>query len=133
MAKVKYIPCDIYKRGVFVFIGNYNELTLWVKAKYSDKEYEEFITSLEKSDVGLADFHWNNEAGEGIIRIPKFPKTPMEIAYTGHEVLHATNYILGYCGVYYDNEFASPNEAYTYLFEHLLYNTLLKEGYKNVE
>ena len=34
MAKVKYIPCDIYKRDITVFLGSLDELKRWVKSEY---------------------------------------------------------------------------------------------------
>jgi hypothetical protein len=34
MAKVKYIPCDIYKRGISIFIGSLKEFKAWVKKEY---------------------------------------------------------------------------------------------------
>ena len=67
--------------------------------------------------------------GYGVVRLPKFPKTPIEIAYTVHELLHATCYILWYCGVEFSNE-SIANEAHTYLLEHLTRNTFEKNGYE---
>ena len=129
MAKVKYIPCDIYKRGIDIFIGTPGELQKWSKKTFNeDKDDEEFNRSLEECSYGEADFHYG--AGYAIVRLPKFPKTPIEIAYTAHELLHATQWLLWYSGVEYNEE--SNNEAYTYLLEHLMRNTLEKNGYKNV-
>lgn len=129
MARSKYIPCDIYKRGITIFIGSPEELKEYCKKQYNeDKEDENFNYSLENCSYGLADFHYGN--GYGIVRIPKFPSTPEEIAYTTHELLHATMWILWYSGVDYDNESIS-NESYTYLLEHLVRNTFEKNGYED--
>lgn len=131
MAKVKYIPCDIYKRGIDIFIGSPSELKAWCKQAFNEDEYDkEFNKSLENCSYGLADFHYG--AGYAVVRIPKFPKTPEEIAYTAHELLHATMWLLWYSGVEYDNTTIN-NEAYTYLHEHLVRNTLEKKGYENVQ
>lgn len=131
MAKVKYIPCDIYKRGIEIFIGSPKELKEYFKKNYNeDEDDRKFNYSLENCNYGIADFHCGN--GYGIVRIPKFPNTPEEIAYTAHELLHATMWVLWYCGVEYSNDNIN-NEHYTYLLEHLVRNTLEKKGYKDVE
>lgn len=131
MAKVKYIPCDIYKRGIEMFIGSPKELKEYCQKNYNeDEDDREFNYSLEHCSYGLADFHYGN--GYGIVRIPKFPSTPEEIAYTTHELLHATMWILWYCGVEYNNDNIN-NESYTYLLEHLVRNALEKKGYEDVE
>lgn len=130
-AKVKYIACDIYKRGINIFIGTPKQLIEWAKSTYNEDEDDTaFIESLENCKFGLADFHYGN--GYGVVRLPKFPKSPSEIAYMAHELLHATCWMLWYCGVDFDNRFIN-NEAYTYLHEHLVRNTLEKEGYEDVE
>ena len=47
MAKVKYIPCDIYKRGINIFIGTPSQLIEWAKKTYNDDEDDaEFIRGL---------------------------------------------------------------------------------------
>lgn len=130
MAKAKYIPCDIYKRGITVFIGNPKELILYCKKTYNeDKDDEEFNYSLEHCSYGLADFHYGN--GYAVVRLPKFPKKPEEIAYTTHELLHAAMWILWYCGVEISNSTIN-NEALTYLLEHLVRNTMESTGYEDV-
>lgn len=131
MAKIKYIRCDIYKRGIYIFIGSPQELIAWSEKTFKSEDYKEFNEGLKECSYGEADFHYTNEDGCGLVRIPKFPKTPAEIAYTTHELLHATMWLLWYCGVEYDPEGA--NEAYTYLLEHLVRNTFEKEGYEIVE
>ena len=40
MAKVKYICCDIYKRGINVFIGSPKELRAWCKKTFNEDEDE---------------------------------------------------------------------------------------------
>lgn len=132
MAKVKYIRCDIYKRGIYVFIGTPDEFKKWIRSVFNeDNDDLEFVRSAETCSYGIADFHYGN--GYGIVRLPKFPKTPEEIAYTTHELLHATIWLLWYSGVSYNNEGNIHNEAYTYLLEHLVRNTFKKEGYATVK
>lgn len=128
MAKHKYIPCDIYKRGITVFIGNKEEFIKYCEQTYNeDEEDEAFIYSIKTCSYGYADFHFGN--GYGIVRIPDFPQKPIEIAATAHELLHATQWMLWYCGVEYENKNCT-NEAYTYLHEHLVRNAFEEDGYK---
>jgi hypothetical protein len=130
MAKVKYIRCDIYKRGINVLIGTPEELKKWCEKTYNeDEDDKEFNWSLKHCRFGLADFHYSC-GGCAVIRLPKFPKTPVEIAYTAHEAFHATSWLLSYSGVDYDNENIN-NEAFAYLIEHLMRNILEKEGYED--
>jgi hypothetical protein len=131
MAKVKYIDCAIYKRGIYVFIGTPKELISWCKKTFNkDKWDEEFNYSIERCTFGEADFHYGG--GYGIVRLPKFPKTPDELGYTSHELLHATMWLLWYCGVSFDYKDIN-NEAFTYLLGYLMENTLLKEDYEEVK
>jgi len=131
MAQVKYIPCDIFKRGITVFIGNKEEFIAYCEKTYNeDEDDKEFNYSLKNCEYGFADFHCGN--GYCIVRIPSFPKTPKEIAATAHELLHATMWLLWYSGVDFNNR-DFKNEAYTYLHEHLVRNTFEINGYEDVE
>lgn len=128
MTKVKYIRCDIYKRGIFVFIGNSEQFIKWCKKNY--KGHNRFLKDLKEMNYGLADFHWSGE--DGIIRLPKFPKTPEEIAYTAHEVFHAACYLLDYCGVTFDDRNLA-NEAYSYLIEHITVSLFDERDYETIK
>ena len=131
MAKVKYIRCDIYKRGIDIFIGTPEELQKWSKKTFNeDKDDEEFNRGLEECSYGAADFHYGN--GYAVVRIPEFPKNPTDTAALVHELFHATAWLLWYSGVEFDNR-NSNNEAYTYLLEHLTRNALETEGYEEVD
>ena len=135
MAKVKYVICDPYKRGIHIFIGSLEELKKWVVTEYSYPEEEDFrncILETKPTNTALGQFFYNYTNGIGIVLISKFPKTVKEIACLSHELLHATFLILNYCYVEYDSE-SCGNEAFTYLHEHLLLNALNKEGYDNLE
>lgn len=130
MAKVKYIRCDIYKRGVHIFIGTHKQMLKYAKKEWVEREYSDFIKELSIKTEGYATTYFGN--GECLVLLPKFPNTPREIAVAGHELLHATDFILWYSGVKrYDNEDIS-NEAYSYLLEHLLRETLEEDGYEQV-
>ena len=132
MAKFKYIMCDPYKRGIHVFIGTLEECKKWVVEEYkhpSEEELKNFVLETKPMETAMAQFFYNYNMGIGIALIPRFPKTPAEIASVSHELLHATFLILNYCFVDY-NEESCGNEAFTYLHEHLLRNALEKEGYE---
>lgn len=132
MAKEKYIPIDIYKRCIYVFIGTLDEFKAWVNGYFDDESEKEFceVVSRYKDDKSMASFHYDGNNGQGVILIPAFPKSPKEYAALVHELLHATFFILNYCNVEY--AYDGNNEAYTYLLEHLTRNALEKEGYKEV-
>lgn len=130
MASVKYINCEIYKRGVYVFIGTPLELIDWCKSYFNeDKDDKEFCDGLETCSYGAADFHFG--AGYGVVRIPKFPRTPIKIGELCHELLHATDWLLWYSGIEYSKD--NPvSEAHTYLLEHLVRNALDNSNYEKV-
>lgn len=131
-AKYKYIPCDIYKRGVFLFIGSLRQFKDWVKEEFTYKDEEDFVNmvlSLEEGKVGMASFNYDYNNGQSAILIPKYPTTPKETAALAHELLHATFFIMDFCRVEYVSN--SNNEAFTYLHEHLVRNAFETTGYKN--
>ena len=139
MAKYKYIYCDVYKRGVSVFIGDCESLKKWAKKAYDYPEVQDMIKDiLECSD----EEYRNNDvtarcycsnAGCWIVHIPSFSFTynPTEITKMSHELLHATMGLLDFIGVEY--RYNGNNEPYTYLHEYLLTEALIEKGYKNVK
>ena len=133
-AKVKYIPIDIYKRYIYIFIGSLNDFKLWVKNTYTydeEKEFVKMVLGLTENSNRMASFNWDSAGGTGAVLIPKMPKTPKETAALVHELMHATFWVLDLCQVDYDPN--GSNEAFTYLMEHLTRNALEKEGYEEVE
>jgi len=133
-AKVKYIPVDIYKRCIYVFIGTLDEFKSWVKATYTydeEKQFVEMALGLTEDTIGMASFNWDSLGGTGVVLIPKMPKTPKETAALIHELMHATFWILDLCRVDYESN--GSNEAFTYLMEHLTRNALEKKDYNEVK
>lgn len=133
MAKYKQIYLDIYKRSVFIFIGSHNQFVDWVTDEFkNDYRYQGFIKYVHEVEkkTSLASFWYNGSTGEGVIEIPKFPKTPTEIAYCTHECLHATFNILDYVGIEYNKD--SSGEAHTYLLEYLVKELLTLNDYINI-
>lgn len=138
MSKYKYIYCDVYKRGVSVFIGDCNSLRNWAKKVYNNPCEQDLIASINEY---CSEEHYNtaaascyeSDSGEWIIHLPKFSFTynPTEIANLSHELLHAALGILDFVGVEY--RYKGSNEPYTYLHEYLLKNALIEKGYKNVK
>ena len=43
MAKEKYIPIDIYKRCIHVFIGTLDEFKAWVENYFDDDSEQDFV------------------------------------------------------------------------------------------
>ena len=134
MAKIKYIPIDIYKRYIYVFIGYLHEFKSWVQKEYnSDKEkaFVSIVMSLKEDKIGMASFNWDGVGGTGVVLIPKYPKSPQERAALGHELLHATFFIMDLCHVEYIEN--SNNESFTYLFKYLERNALENIGYEEIK
>lgn len=129
MTKHKYIDCDIYKRGINVFIGTPDELKEWCRNHFGDDDDMEFNIGLNNCKYGVVDFHYGN--GYAVIRIPRFPHAPEEFAYTSHEIFHAACWLLWYSGVEFNNDdFA--NETYSYLIEYITRCVLQQDGYEDV-
>ena len=134
MAKVKYIPIDVYKRCIYVFIGNLDEFKSWVQKEYNRDEEKAFVSmvmNLKEDEIGMASFNWDMIGGTGVVLIPKYPETSQECAALGHELLHATFFIMDLCHVEYIEN--GNNEAFTYLFEHLERNALENIGYEEIK
>ena len=135
MAQHKYIPCDIYKRGIHVFVGTVEEFGKWMPSYFYDETEKHYVSSvqwwIDNGKYGDASFHYSEECGEGVILIPQFPKTPKQIAALSHECLHATFFIMDESGVAYRSD--TNNEAFTYLLEHLMRNALEDWGYETVK
>lgn len=129
MAKFKYINIDLYKRDITVFIGSHEEFKEWVSSYKIPTSWEQLIESIiESDDEAVASFWYNRNNGNGIIELPKHPKTTSEISIAAHECLHATMHVLSYVNIpCIPNE---ANEAYTYLLEHILEKVLEYDGYE---
>lgn len=133
MAKYQYILVPEYKRGIWIFIGNHREFKHWVSDHFKDdEEYQGMIKYICDKEYknAIANFWYDKNTGDGIIEIPKFPRSPEEIGYCAHECLHAVFNLLDFVGVKYDKE--SSGETHTYLLEYLLSNLLTLDNYKVV-
>ena len=140
MAKYKYIHCDVYKRGVTVFIGDCDSLRNWVKKFYKESYEQDMVDVINRScseeeynDQFISARCYESNSGQWVVHLPEFSFTydPIEIADLAHELLHATHGLLDFIGVEY--RYGGANEPYTYLYEYLLKNALTEKGYKNVE
>lgn len=136
----KYIHCDVYKRGITVFIGDCESLKKWAGKFYTDPVERDMINTIEVScssdeynNHDVAARCYDSESGQWIIHIPEFyfKYNPLQISSLSHEILHATFGILDFLGVEY--RYGGSNEPYTYLYEYLLRNALTEEGYKYVK
>ena len=132
ITKIKFISCDIFKRGIYSFIGSLDQLKDWVNNKTKKEWSDEFIrmiNGLEAGKIGVASYNYDND-GTGVILLPKYPETPKEYAYVTHEVIHATFILLDYCGVEYVRH--TTNETFTYVAEHITRNVLDMDGYCDI-
>ena len=126
MAKMKTIPCDIYRWNVQVFLGSHEEFRKYVHKKY--REDKELLDIVDNEAPGIGDFYRSPDML--MIRIGGFPTTPKEIGVASHEALHAAMDILKWAGVHFES--SSIDETLTYLQEWILTNILTKKGYKKV-
>ena len=136
----KYIHCNVFKRGVLVFIGDCESLRKLAKKIYKDPCEQDLIKSLENYctddnyfSYDVAASCYDSDSGQWIIHIPSFSFSydPVEITNLSHELLHAACGMLDYVGVEY--RYGGSNEPYTYLHEYLLKNALIEKGYKDVK
>ena len=133
MAKKKYIPIDVYKRCIYIFIGSLSEFQIWTEEHFTDESEREFVKmvqDLTESRVGMASFNFDYVNGVGVVLIPEYPHTPKEYAALAHELMHATFFIMNFCRCEY--AYDGSNESFTYLMEHLMRNALEGEGYETI-
>lgn len=131
MAQYKYIRCDVYERGIYIFIGSLSELKEWVKESEEDIDNKDFVEMVLKKEHDTDCFLMNDMDGQGIVFLHEFPTTPETHSYLNHELLHATFHLLDFVGVEY--RYGGSNEPYTYLHAYLTKMALIKEGYINIE
>ncbi len=133
MAKVKYIPIDVYKRCIHVFIGSLDEFKAWTKSHFDDESEQDFVNmvlGLREEKVGMASFNFDWVNGTGVVLIPDYPHDPKDYAALAHEMMHATFFIMNFCHCEY--AYDGSNEPFTYLMEHLMRNALEGEGYEQI-
>lgn len=134
MAKKNYIPCDIYGRNTWVFIGKEDELKEWVAAEFTEEREKclvETISNIEEDSAlvpAVTLFDWVN--GQAIIWLHKFPSSAEEIGYAVHEITHVVLNLLDFCGVEYTKD--SKHEAYAYLAGWIAQNAFDKKGYEEI-
>ena len=135
----KYIHCNVFKRGVLVFIGDCESLRKLAKKIYKDPCEQDLIKSLENYctddnyfSYDVAARCYDSDSGQFIIHLPKFSFTYNieEIGNLSHELLHAAMLLCDFIGVDYVHK--GSNETLTYIHEYLLKEALDKEGYKKV-
>lgn len=134
MAKKKYIPCDIYNRNAWVFIGKEEEFKKWVTEEFVNERERPFVDAVNdmKEDGDLVStvtiFDWLN--GQGVIWLTKFPNNPEEIGLTVHEITHLCLDLLDFCNVEYAKD--SKHEAFAYLAGWIAQNAFDKKGYEEI-
>ena len=138
-SKVKFIYCNVFKRGVSVFIGKCNDLRKWAKKAYDLPQEQDMIDDINYlcndenySNNNLSARCYYSKCGECIVHIPEFSfeYDIIKMCNLAHEILHATHILLDTVGVEYIKD--GTNETFTYVFEYMLRGALDKEGYVNV-
>ena len=133
MGKFKYITADVYRRGIYIFIGTRKELYDWAKKTFNKESDEELIHTLKEGLTNTTSIGTTYclECGQSLVWLPKLSLTPRGIGNLAHELSHATMSLLDFIGVEY--RYSGSNEPYTYLLEFFITKALEKSGYKNVE
>lgn len=133
MGKFKYITADVYRRGIYIFIGTRKELYDWAKKTFNKESDEELIHTLKEGLTNTTSIGTTYclECGQSLVWLPKLSLTPRGIGNLAHELSHATMSLLDFIGVEY--HYSGSNEPYTYLLEFFITKALEKRGYKNVE
>lgn len=133
LAKIKHIYSEEWKNTVTVFIGSkevlvkyLDEADGWPNSKYLKEQVEETLN--DKTVVGTM---YPCKSASSLIWIPKWPKTPQEIASLAHEILHSTFHMLDVLEVEY--RYGGPNESYTYTVEYFLRKALNPRGYREIK
>ena len=139
-ARYKYIHCDVYKRGISIFIGDCESLRKWAGKFYTDPIEKDMVNAIETgctnkeyTDYDVAARCYDSDSGQWIIHLPEFSfkYNSQQISSLSHEILHATFGLLDFIGVEY--RYGGSNEPYTYLHEYFLKNALDEDGYKYVK
>ena len=52
---VKFIPCDIYRRGVCIFVGKLNEFKKFIEKEYPKEEDANIIMQIDKNNTIVSD------------------------------------------------------------------------------
>lgn len=111
----KIIPIDLYRRGVFIFIGEKDDF-------FKDKNAKRFLTDEVRQTLDDIDFSKTAAVTlrTGTDAIIYAPSKPYEDEFV-HELSHATFYILKLV----DIDPTICEEAYAYLLEYLYYKAML--------
>lgn len=136
MAKVKYIPVDIYRITPTVFVGNFKDLVSFVKrnTKGEEEDYADLLEGIGNDSKETYTFeastYWNNKTRTLILFFSEFPKKPHDIDNMVHELAHATFIILYNVGIDID---VSNNEAFAYLQGYLAEQICNEDGYEELQ
>lgn len=136
MAKVKYIPIDIYRITPIVFVGDFKDLISFVKRKTmgAEEDYADLLEGIGNDSKETYTFeastYWNNKTRTLILYFPEFHKKPHDIDNMVHELSHATFIILDNVGIDID---VSNNEAFAYLQGYLAEQIYDEDGYEELQ
>ena len=136
MAKVKYIPVDIYRITPTVFVGDFKDLVSFVKRKTmgAEEDYADLLEGIGNDSKETYTFeastYWNNKTRTLILYFPEFSKKSHDISNMVHELSHAAFIILDNVGIDID---VSNNEAFAYLQGYLAEQMCDEDGYEELQ
>lgn len=108
----KTFPVNIFKHGVKVFFGTYDELKKSLKRDGFDGDYKEEKELMDKS----AGITFTIPTNDVIIWMREKPKDNGELSVLAHEVFHAVSFLLRSIGI---DHTPDTEEVYAYTFEYL--------------
>jgi len=108
----KNFPIDIFKHGVKVFFGTYEELKKSLKKDGFDGDYKEEKDLMDRS----AGITFSMPTDDVVIWMREKPKNNGELSVLAHEVFHAVSFLLRSIGIEHTPD---TEEVYAYTFENL--------------
>lgn len=111
----KTFPCEIYRRGVKVIIGDIE----FLNNTLDEDNMSKFKLSPDDEEVERTNaYTFMNPDGSSVIYLKKAPEEPHELQTLAHEIYHAVTNIMEEVGVIHTKE---SDEAWAYLYEHLFF------------
>lgn len=133
--KLKYIPINIYRLTLTVFVGDFNEFYNFIKleTKGEENDYSDLLDILEKDKeypMLCASTYWNSKTRTPIVYLPSLSTKPRDLNGACHELGHVTRIILDDIGV---KTTVDNDEAFQYLQGYLMEQVYTKDGYEELQ
>lgn len=114
-AMCRNFPVDIFKHGVKVVFGEYEDLKKALSKDGFKGDFEEEKNLMERS----AGITFTLDTDDVVIWMRNTPKDDGDMAVLAHEVYHAVSFLLRSIGIDHNSD---TEEAYAYTFEYLFGN-----------